>query len=182
MAVILIVRVPNPLAAEDDLNPEGAERSVPDATGQRARGDALASQTGCRYYPAPTSWRLAPAVRTCGAPPSPRRNGLDNHFHEVGTSPQSRPTVHMAGVVAEVAIVQTSKDASSRSRKIRTCTLGNMRSQGCRELLAYCKSDGCKHGAIVSVGHLPDGTPIRLLGDGVVCSRCGHIGANVLPN
>ena len=75
-----------------------------------------------------------------------------------------------------------SKHASYRSRKFAPVTLGNMRSQGCRELLAYCKSDGCKHGAIVSVGHLPDGTPIRLLGDGVVCSRCGHIGANVLPN
>ncbi len=38
--------------------------------------------------------------------------------------PQSRPTAHMAGVVAGVAIVQTAKHASSRSRKIRTCDSG----------------------------------------------------------
>jgi hypothetical protein len=85
-------------------------------------------------------------------------------------------------VAAEVATVQTPSMPPIDLGKFAPVTLGNMRSQGCRELLAYCKSDGCKHSAIVSVGHLPDGTPIRLLGDGVVCSRCGHIGANVLPN
>ena len=38
-----------PLAAEDDLNPKRAKRrSVPDAAGQRVRGDSLASQTGSK--------------------------------------------------------------------------------------------------------------------------------------
>jgi hypothetical protein len=91
--------------------------------------------------------------------------------------PQSRPTAHMAGVVAGVAIVQTAKHV-----KFAPVTLGHMRSQGCRELLAYCKSGRCKHSAIMDVGHLPDDTPIKSLGDGIVCSRCGHVGADVLPN
>ena len=38
-----------PLAAEDNLNPKRAKRrSVPDAAGQRVRGDSLASQTGSK--------------------------------------------------------------------------------------------------------------------------------------
>src|SRR6266540_4288525 len=66
--------------------------------------------------------------------------------------------------------------------KFAPVTLGHMRSQGCRELLAYCKSGRCKHSAIMDVGHLPNDTPIKSLGDGLVCSRCGHVGADVLPN
>jgi hypothetical protein len=47
MAVIVMVRSQQPLAAEGNLNPEGAEvRSVPGAAGQRVRGGFLASQTG----------------------------------------------------------------------------------------------------------------------------------------
>jgi hypothetical protein len=34
----------------------------------------------------------------------------------------------------------------------------------------------------MDVGHLPNDTPIKSLGDGIVCSRCGHVGADVLPN
>ena len=57
-----------------------------------------------------------------------------------------------------------------------------MRSQGCRDLLVYCNSGRCNHSTIMNVGHLRDGTPIKSLGDGIVCSRCGHVGADVLPN
>ena len=61
-------------------------------------------------------------------------------------------------------------------------TLGHMRSQGCRDLLVYCNSDRCNHSTIMNVGHLPDHTPIKSLGDGFVCTQCGHLGADVVPN
>jgi hypothetical protein len=66
--------------------------------------------------------------------------------------------------------------------KLAPVTLGHMRSQGCRDLLAYCNSDRCNHSTIINVGHLPDETPIKSLGDDIVCSRCGHLGADVVPN
>jgi hypothetical protein len=34
----------------------------------------------------------------------------------------------------------------------------------------------------MNVGHLPDDTRINSLGDDIVCSRCGHVGVDVLPN
>jgi hypothetical protein len=67
-------------------------------------------------------------------------------------------------------------------RKFAPVTLGHMRSQGCRELLVYCNSGRCKHSTTMNLGHLPDDTPIKSLGDGIVCARCGHIGADVVPN
>jgi hypothetical protein len=66
--------------------------------------------------------------------------------------------------------------------KLAPVTLGHMRSQGCRDLLVYCNSGRCNHRAIMNVGHLPDGTVINSLGDGIVCTRCGHFGADVVPN
>jgi hypothetical protein len=64
--------------------------------------------------------------------------------------------------------------------KFAPVTLRHMRSQGCRELLAYCNS--CSHSMIVNVGHLPDDTSIKSLGGGIVCTRCAHVGAEVMPN
>jgi len=66
--------------------------------------------------------------------------------------------------------------------KLAPVTLGHMRSQGCRDVLAYCNSGHCNHSTIINVGHLPDSTPIKSLGDGFVCTKCGHIGAGVVPN
>ena len=65
--------------------------------------------------------------------------------------------------------------------KLAPVTLGHMRSQGCRDLLVYCNSGHCNHSAIMNVGHLPDDTPIKSLG-GIVCTWCGHLGADVVPN
>jgi len=71
-------------------------------------------------------------------------------------------------------VVQTQRhDASS---------LRHMRSQGCREVLVCCISGTCNHWAIMNVGHLPDDIPINLLGIGVVCTRCGNVGVDVVPN
>ena len=66
--------------------------------------------------------------------------------------------------------------------KLAPVTLGHMRSQGCRDLLVYCNSGHCNHSTIMNVGHLPDDTPIKSLGDDIVCPRCGHLGADVVPN
>jgi hypothetical protein len=66
--------------------------------------------------------------------------------------------------------------------KLAPVTLGHMRSQGCRDLLVYCSSGRCNHSTIMNVGHLPDDIPIKSLGVGVVCTQCGHVGADVVPN
>src|SRR5262249_16106503 len=59
--------------------------------------------------------------------------------------------------------------------------LGHMRSQGCRDLLVYCNSGRCNYSTIMNVGHLPDDTRIKSLGDGFVCAKCGHLGADAVP-
>ena len=33
----------------------------------------------------------------------------------------------------------------------------------------------------MNVGHLPDDTVIKTLGSGIVCTQCGHLGADVVP-
>ncbi len=58
-------------------------------------------------------------------------------------------------------------------------TLGHIRSHGCRDLQVYCGSINCNHGITMNADHLPDHTPIRPLGSRMVCTRCGHIGADV---
>jgi hypothetical protein len=57
-------------------------------------------------------------------------------------------------------------------------TLGQMRSLGCRDLLAYCRSVDCNH-SITMNADLSDDTPIRPLGDRMVCTKCGRAGARV---
>ena len=71
---------------------------------------------------------------------------------------------------------------AARVGKFEAVTLGHMRSQGCRDLLVYCNSDRCNYTTILNVGHLRDETPIKSLGDGFVCAKCGHLGADVVPN
>ena len=61
-------------------------------------------------------------------------------------------------------------------------TLGHIRSHGCRDLLVYCNAINCSHGATTNADHLSDDTPTRPLGLRMVCSKCGHIGADVRPD
>jgi hypothetical protein len=63
--------------------------------------------------------------------------------------------------------------------KFAPVTLGHMRSQGCRELLAYCNSGRWNHNTTMNVGHLPDNTPIKSLADSIICTECGHVGADM---
>jgi hypothetical protein len=46
----------------------------------------------------------------------------------------------------------------------------------------YCGSINCNHGVTMNADHLPDETPIRPLGWHVVCTRCGHVGADARPD
>jgi hypothetical protein len=58
----------------------------------------------------------------------------------------------------------------------------HIRSHGCRDLLLYCGSINCSHGAKLNADHMPDDTPIRPLVARMVCTRCGMIGADVRPD
>jgi hypothetical protein len=57
-----------------------------------------------------------------------------------------------------------------------------LRSHGISQLLAYCGSITCNHQVVMDADHLSDDTLIRPLGNRMVCSRCGHVGADVRPN
>src|SRR5262249_35632348 len=85
-------------------------------------------------------------------------------------------------VAARRRVVQSAWRASYQGWEVGPVTLGHMRSQGCRDLLVYCNSGRCNQSTIMNVGHLPDDTRINSLGDGIVCMRCGHLGAEVVPN
>jgi hypothetical protein len=61
-------------------------------------------------------------------------------------------------------------------------TLGHIRGLGVRHLLVYCDSIACNHQTTMNADHLPDETVIRPLGRRMVCTRCGHRGADVRPD
>ena len=72
--------------------------------------------------------------------------------------------------------------AVHKGERIQSVTLGHIRSHGCRDLLIYCSFIDCSHSATMNADHLPDETAIRPLGARMVCSRCGHLGADVRPD
>jgi len=61
-------------------------------------------------------------------------------------------------------------------------TLGHIRGHGCRDLLVYCGAINCSHHIVMSADRFDDDVPIRPLGTRMVCSRCGHRGADVRPD
>jgi hypothetical protein len=100
-----------------------------------------------------------------------------------GRSRQSRPTARAAAMLPEGGwSCKLIGMTPAKVGKFEPVTLGHMRAQGCRDLLVYCSSGRCNHSTIINVGHLPDDTPIKSLGDCIVCTQCGHIGADVVPN
>jgi hypothetical protein len=111
------------------------------------------------------------------------RHAREQRITWQATSRQSRPTAHTAATLPEREWWCKLADMPpTKVGKLAPVTLGHMRSQGCRDLLVYCNSDRCNYSTIMNVGHLPDDTPIKSLGDGIVCTRCGHLGADVVPN
>src|SRR5438105_4011632 len=102
-----------------------------------------------------------------------------------------RKDMRMSGYSARVRSLAFAADGRSlatsgaNQRKAETfepVTLGHIRSHGCRDLLIYCGSINCSHSATMNADHLPDETPIRPLGARMVCSKCGHVGADVRPD
>jgi hypothetical protein len=71
--------------------------------------------------------------------------------------------------------------AVQKGETFESVSLGHIRSHGCRDLLVYCNSGRCHHGVTMNADHMPDDTPIRPLGSRMVCTRCGHVGADVRP-
>jgi hypothetical protein len=43
-------------------------------------------------------------------------------------------------------------------------------------------SINCNHSTTMNADHMPDDTPIRALGSRMVCTKCGHVGADVRPD
>jgi hypothetical protein len=69
-----------------------------------------------------------------------------------------------------------------KAEKFEPVTLGHIRSHGCRDLLIYCGSINCSHSATMNADHLPQETVVGALGSKMVCSKCGHVGADVRPD
>ena len=61
-------------------------------------------------------------------------------------------------------------------------TLGNMRQNGVRRLIAYCYGNGCHHQEVVDVERWRDDIEIPSVGPRLRCQRCGRLGADVRPN
>jgi hypothetical protein len=61
-------------------------------------------------------------------------------------------------------------------------TLGHIRGHGCRDILIYCGSIHCCHSATMNADDLSDDIVIRALGAKMICTNCGHRGADVRPD
>jgi hypothetical protein len=67
-------------------------------------------------------------------------------------------------------------------RSKRAVTIDRLRSHDCREFLVYRVALGCNYRAILNADDLPDKLPIRSLCPRMLCTRCGHRGADVRPD
>ena len=65
---------------------------------------------------------------------------------------------------------------------ISPMTLGNMRANGVRSLIAWCSNVNCRHEAIVNVDNQADDAFVPSLGPRMCCERCGQRGADIMPN
>ena len=61
-------------------------------------------------------------------------------------------------------------------------TLGNMRQQNVHSLWVRCGALDCHHDAIIDVSTFPDNAAVPSFGPRMVCTRCGAIGGDVMPN
>jgi hypothetical protein len=72
------------------------------------------------------------------------------------------------------------KRAHPKARGGPPMTLGNMRANGIRSLFVACPC--CHHQVASNVDHLPDDVEVPSIGPRMVCTRCGHIGADARPD
>jgi hypothetical protein len=71
--------------------------------------------------------------------------------------------------------------ARSRSREPSPpMTLGNMRSNGIRRLSVSCPC--CHHQVEFNVDHMLDDVVVPSIGPRMICTRCGHVGADARPD
>ena len=63
-------------------------------------------------------------------------------------------------------------------------TLGNMRRQGVRHLIAHCLNDACRHHALIDVSKYPADTEVTSFQHRIKCGKCGRRGqwVDVRPN
>jgi hypothetical protein len=61
-------------------------------------------------------------------------------------------------------------------------TLGNMRQQGIRNLIAFCHDDSCRHTALIDVSGYPDAIEVPEFGRRAKCQKCGGRRVDVRPN
>jgi hypothetical protein len=72
-----------------------------------------------------------------------------------------------------------------RFRKVETfepVTMGHISRPRCRDLLTYCGSINCNHSAALNADQMADDTAIRQLAARMVCTKCGHVGADIPPD
>jgi hypothetical protein len=63
---------------------------------------------------------------------------------------------------------------------IEPMDLADMRHNGVRSLEIVCQQ--CRHQTVMNVDHLPGDLTVKSLEPGMVCTKCGTIGADVRPN
>jgi hypothetical protein len=61
-------------------------------------------------------------------------------------------------------------------------TLGNMRANGVRSLIAWCSDVNCRHEAVINIDSLADDVAVPSLGPRMRCQCCGQREAEVMPN
>jgi hypothetical protein len=59
------------------------------------------------------------------------------------------------------------------------CRCQTQRSLGFKKVWVYCSNPDCHHNADLDVEHLPDEVTFNDLQPGMVCTACGHRGADV---
>jgi hypothetical protein len=80
-----------------------------------------------------------------------------------------------------IAEAKAHKRARSASRLPSSpMTLGNMRENGIRRLFVSC--DCCHHSVELNVDDMPDDIEAPSIGPRMVCTRCGHVGADARPD
>ena len=61
-------------------------------------------------------------------------------------------------------------------------TLRNVRDNGVRSLWVCCGALHCHHDATMNVNAFADDVPVPSFGPRMVCSVCGAVSADVMPN
>ena len=61
-------------------------------------------------------------------------------------------------------------------------TFGQMRDQGVRKVLVYCRNHHCSHHTVVNADRWPDHVRLSDVEPKLTCSVCGKRGAEIRPN